>query len=169
MFKFIDTPVRCEALSSSIHQRETKATGNCIQPVVPLLDFFDESLWVRVPWGKGRAPAFEVATLYIYFHRGVKQSAGEIYICQHVAIEGLAFLGVGSADTSISCRFVTEPQSYKIWKQAWQSGPGRRCEGERRLFNGFASSLWWVIGRERALWSPPKVTSVIGACPDVRR
>ena len=24
------------------------------------MSFFDESFWVRVPWGKGRAPAFEV-------------------------------------------------------------------------------------------------------------
>jgi hypothetical protein len=83
-------------------------------PVLPLLDFFDESLWVRVPWGKGRAPAFEVAVIYIHFHRGVKAICWKVYLCQHVAIEGLAFLGVGSADNSIFCRFVTGPRTTKF-------------------------------------------------------
>jgi len=29
--------------------------------------FFDESFWVRVPWGKGRAPAFETRQFHTRF------------------------------------------------------------------------------------------------------
>jgi hypothetical protein len=97
MFEFIHTPVRCEALSSSINEEQPQP-GNCIQPVVPFLDFLDESLWVRVPWGRGRAPVFEVAIIYIRFHGGVKAIRREVYICRQEAIERLAFQGVGSAD-----------------------------------------------------------------------
>ena len=61
-----------------------------------------------MPWGKDRAPVFEVGVIYIRFHRGVKAiSRKKVYICQQeavVVIEGLAFLGVDSADTAISYR-----------------------------------------------------------------
>ena len=71
-----------------------------------------------------------------------RQSAGKIYICRQEAIEGLAFLGVGSADNTISCRFVTGPEYYKILEASlamWSRSPmGRRAE----IFKDFASSPW---------------------------
>ena len=51
-----------------------------MRPAIPLR-FFGESLWVQVPWGKGRAPAFEVRTISHPFYLDVKRAARKIYIC----------------------------------------------------------------------------------------
>jgi hypothetical protein len=48
-----------------------------IQPSIPCTDFFDESFSVSEPWGKRRAPTFEVPTISHPFYHGVKQSPFE--------------------------------------------------------------------------------------------
>jgi hypothetical protein len=40
---------------------------NFKRPAIRLMDFFDESFLVRVPWGKGRAPAFETRQFHTRF------------------------------------------------------------------------------------------------------
>src|ERR1700691_5322136 len=53
-------------------QKYTRQDQKVRSACVLLLDLFDESLLVQVPWGKGRAPAFEVPTISHPFRRHVK-------------------------------------------------------------------------------------------------
>jgi hypothetical protein len=50
VLEFINTPVRCEALSSyNPPAGNMSGQRNFIQPSIPLMGFFDESFWVQVP------------------------------------------------------------------------------------------------------------------------